>query len=77
MSSIHHGIHISYSQTQSKKEVPSVPCLDYGILWNMPGYGNVSFDSNSTTWTAIAAAQLDFFVTVSSATSLSAGHGMQ
>ena len=68
--------HTPASQTQSRKDEASVPCLDYGILWNMPGFGNVSFDSNSTTWTAIAAAQLDFFVTVASATSLS-GHGMQ
>ena len=71
--------HTPTTLAQSKRDesAASVPCLDYGILWNMPGYGNVSFDSNSTTWTAIAAAQLDFFVTVSSATSLSAGHGMQ
>ncbi|XP_065192418.1 uncharacterized family 31 glucosidase ORF2-like [Sycon ciliatum] len=41
-------------------------CLNYGLLWNMPGYGNVSFDSAATTWTAFAAAQLDYFVTVAS-----------
>ncbi|XP_065192930.1 uncharacterized family 31 glucosidase ORF2-like [Sycon ciliatum] len=55
-------------QTRDRAEAATMgPCLDYGLLWNMPGYGSVSFEGNTTTWTAIAALQLDMFVTVAAA----------
>lgn len=47
-------------------------CLDYGFLWGMPGYGSVSFNETETVWQAIAAHQLDYFVTVAHAGSTGA-----
>ena len=65
------GVHHDWQQkhkdsthSNNTKNVAPAPCLDYGMLWSMPGYGSVSFNDNETVWRAIATRQLDFFVTV-------------
>lgn len=37
--------------------------VQFGFLWNMPGFGGVSFQENQTVWHATHAWQLDYFVT--------------
>ena len=56
----------------TENEQASSGSLDYGFLWNMPGYGSVSFGDNATTWTAVQTQQIDYFVTVRSAGSTGA-----
>ena len=36
--------------------------LQYAFLWNMPNYGRVDFEPQTTNWTALSAAQIDFWV---------------
>jgi hypothetical protein len=45
--------------------------LEYGMLWNMPNYGGVSFGVDSTNWTATDAYQVDYFVAVAGVNSSS------
>ena len=37
--------------------------LGYGLLWNNPGIGKVSFGKNITEWTANSTKQLDYWIT--------------
>jgi alpha-D-xyloside xylohydrolase len=36
--------------------------VGYGFLWNLPSFGGVSLDADSTTWTSVYAYQLDIWV---------------
>ena len=49
--------------------------LKYGFLWNMPNYGDVAFGETTTAWTATAASQIDYFITVPGATATGAAAG--
>ena len=49
--------------------------LKYGFLWNMPNYGDVEFGDAATSWTATAASQIDYFITVPPANATGAAAG--
>ena len=58
-----------HSFTCSAQPQPSPPPgghsglgLQYAFLWNMPNYGRVDFEPHTTNWTALSAAQIDFWV---------------
>ncbi|XP_065845172.1 uncharacterized family 31 glucosidase ORF2-like [Oscarella lobularis] len=46
--------------------------VQYGFLWNMTNYGQVTFNDHNTTWTAEEATEIDLFVTTSGTNASSA-----
>lgn len=55
---------LELAQRNSQASVPFVlSSLGYGMLWNNPAIGKVSFSSNITEWTAYSTKQLDYWIT--------------
>ncbi|MCR5153498.1 MAG: family 31 glucosidase [Lachnospiraceae bacterium] len=59
------GTSLELAQRNSQISVPFLLSnLGYGLLWNNPGVGNVSFAKNYTEWTMKATKEMDYWVTV-------------
>lgn len=55
---------LELAQRNSQASVPFVlSSLGYGLLWNNPAIGKVSFSRNITEWIAYSAKQLDYWIT--------------
>lgn len=55
---------LELAQRNSQASVPFVLSnLGYGLLWNNPGIGKVSFGRNVTEWIANSTKQLDYWIT--------------
>jgi alpha-D-xyloside xylohydrolase len=55
---------LELAQRNSQASVPFLlSSLGYGLLWNNPAIGKVSFGSNITEWIANSTKQLDYFIT--------------
>jgi alpha-D-xyloside xylohydrolase len=60
----HKGCLLELAQRNSQASVPfAVSSLGYGLLWNNPAIGYVSFGKNLTEWTARSTRQLDYWIT--------------
>ena len=58
------GTELELAQRNSQVSVPfAVSSLGYGFLWNNPAVGQVCFGRNITTWTALSAKKIDYWVT--------------
>ena len=58
------GCELELAQRNSQASVPfAVSSLGYGFLWNNPAVGRVSFARNMTTWTALSANIMDYWIT--------------
>ncbi len=58
------GCVLELAQRNSQISVPfSVSSLGYGLLWNNPAVGSVSFGKNYTEWIARSTRQMDYWVT--------------
>ncbi|MBQ8344954.1 MAG: glycoside hydrolase family 31 protein [Clostridia bacterium] len=59
------GCVLELAQRNSQISIPFyLSSLGYGFLWNHPGVGKVFFGKNRTEWTAEAADELDYWITV-------------
>ena len=59
------GCTLELAQRNSQISVPfMVSSLRYGMLWNNPAVGSVTFGKNITEWTARATKQMDYWITV-------------
>jgi len=57
------GCDLELAQRNSQASVPFVlSSLGYGLLWNNPGIGRVSFARNLTTWQAVSTKALDYWI---------------
>lgn len=55
---------LELAHRNSQASVPFVlSSLGYGMLWNNPGIGKVTFGKNITEWIANSSKQLDYFIT--------------
>lgn len=55
---------LELAHRNSQASVPFLlSSLGYGLLWNNPGIGKVSFGRNITEWTANSTKQLDYWIT--------------
>nr|AIF26052.1 putative glucosidase [uncultured bacterium Ad_125_D08] len=62
------GCTLELAQRNSQISVPfMVSSLGYGLLWNNPAVGRVTFGMNLTEWTARATRQMDYWITVADA----------
>ena len=58
------GTTLELAQRNSQASVPFVlSSLGYGLFWNNPGIGEVSFSKNLTKWCAASTRQLDYWMT--------------
>lgn len=58
------GCTLELAQKNSQVSVPfMVSSLGYGLLWNNPAVGSVTFGKNLTEWTADAAKEMDYWIT--------------
>ena len=57
-----------YLELAQRNSQISVPFADiksrYGMLWNNPAVGQVTFGKNYTEWTARSTKQMDYWLTV-------------
>ena len=59
------GCTLELAQRNSQASVPfAVSNLGYGLLWNNPGVGQVTFGSNMTLWDMRSTKEMDYYVTV-------------
>ena len=59
------GCVLELAQKNSQVSVPfAVSNLGYGMLWNNPAVGQVSFGKNRTEWVAEACRDMDYWITV-------------
>ena len=59
------GCVLELAQRNSQISVPfAVSSLGYGMLWNNPAVGQVTFGKNYTEWTARSTRQMDYWLTV-------------
>lgn len=59
------GCMLDLEQRNSQISVPfAVSSLGYGLLWNNPAVGRVTFGKNYTEWTAPATKEMDYWITV-------------
>ena len=59
------GCVLELAQKNSQITVPfAVSNLGYGMLWNNPAVGQVSFGKNRTEWVAGACREMDYWITV-------------
>ena len=59
------GCTLELAQRNSQISVPfAVSSLGYGMLWNNPAVGQVTFGKNYTEWTARSTKQMDYWLTV-------------
>jgi alpha-D-xyloside xylohydrolase len=57
------GCELELAHRNSQASVPfSLSSLGYGFLWNNPAVGRVVFGRNLTTWTALSAKTLDYWI---------------
>lgn len=57
------GCDLELAQRNSQASVPfMISSLGYGMLWNNPGVGRVSFGKNLTTWQAYSSKVLDYWI---------------
>ena len=62
------GTVLELAQRNSQISVPFlVSSLGYGMLWNNPAVGRVTFGKNYTEWIARATRQMDYWITVADA----------
>lgn len=62
------GCVLELAQRNSQISVPfAVSSLGYGMLWNNPAVGQVTFGKNYTEWTARSTKQMDYWLTVGDA----------
>ena len=62
------GCALELCQRNSQITVPfMVSSLGYGLLWNNPAVGGVSFAKNLTEWSARSTRQMDYWITVGDA----------
>ncbi|MCH3971635.1 MAG: family 31 glucosidase [Oscillospiraceae bacterium] len=62
------GCTLELAQRNSQSSIPFVLSnLGYGLLWNNPAVGTVSFGKNLTEWTATEAEELDYWITTDEA----------
>ncbi len=58
------GCTLELAQRNSQASVPfMISSLGYGMLWNNPGVGNVTFGKNITRWVARATKEMDYWIT--------------
>jgi alpha-D-xyloside xylohydrolase len=58
------GCTLELAQRNSQASVPfMMSSLGYGLLWNNPAIGEVSFANNVTTWLARVTEQMDYWIT--------------
>jgi alpha-D-xyloside xylohydrolase len=58
------GCDLELAHRNSQASVPfALSSLGYGFLWNNPAVGRVVFGKNMTTWTALSARALDYWIT--------------
>lgn len=58
------GCTMELAQRNSQASVPfMMSSLGYGLLWNNPAIGEVSFANNVTTWMARVTEQMDYWIT--------------
>jgi alpha-D-xyloside xylohydrolase len=58
------GCDLELAHRNSQASVPfALSSLGYGFLWNNPAVGRVVFGKNITTWTALSAKSLDYWIT--------------
>lgn len=58
------GTELELAQRNSQASVPfALSSLGYGMLWNNPAIGRVSFATNCTSWTALSTDILDYWIT--------------
>ena len=59
------GCVLELAQRNSQISVPFlVSSLGYGMLWNNPGVGEVSFGKNMTLWDMLSTKEMDYYITV-------------
>ncbi len=59
------GCTLELAQRNSQVSVPfAVSSLGYGLLWNNPGVGQVTFGNNMTLWDMKSTKEMDYYVTV-------------
>lgn len=59
------GCTLELAQRNSQASVPfAVSNLGYGLLWNNPGVGQVTFGNNMTLWDMRSTKEMDYYVTV-------------
>ena len=59
------GCTLELAQRNSQISVPfAVSSLGYGMLWNNPGVGQVTFGNNMTLWDMHSTKELDYYITV-------------
>jgi alpha-D-xyloside xylohydrolase len=59
------GCTLELAQRNSQASVPfAVSNLGYGLLWNNPGVGQVTFGGNMTLWDMRSTKEMDYYVTV-------------
>ncbi len=59
------GAELELAQRNSQASVPfMVSTLGYGMLWNNPSVGRVTFGTNVTTWYASSTNVMDYWITV-------------
>lgn len=62
------GCVLELAQRNSQISVPfAVSNLGYGMLWNNPAVGHVTFGKNYTEWVARSTKQMDYWITVADA----------
>lgn len=58
------GCTLELAQRNSQASVPfALSSLGYGLLWNNPAVGRVTFGNNQTIWTAFDTDQMDYWIT--------------
>ena len=58
------GCTLELAQRNSQASVPfMLSSLGYGLLWNNPAIGEVSFANNQTTWLARVTGEMDYWIT--------------
>lgn len=59
------GCTLELAQRNSQASVPfAVSNLGYGLLWNNPGVGQVTFGNNMTLWDMRSTKEMDYYITV-------------
>lgn len=62
------GCELELAQYNTQASVPFVvSSLGYGMLWNNPAVGHVTFGKNKTEWVAESARQIDYWITAGDA----------
>lgn len=58
------GCTLELAQRNSQASMPfMISSLGYGLLWNNPAVGKVTFGKNLTEWTARTTLQMDYWIT--------------